>query len=223
MNPPPPAAGFWPRWLAWSIDALLLLPPTLLLAWLPLRDPLAAVPAAFDRVLATLDRSLHAALAAGGPELPFLGLMVQLADEPALREAALALNAGLLQLAGILLLAWLALAAPWWIGFEILRAATPGKRALGLRVVGADGGRLRLRRAGLRFLAGGLSWLTLNLGHAMAALPPTHRALHDRIAGTGVVHRDAARTGMPAWGWPLVGLQACALVLAVAWLAALPG
>jgi hypothetical protein len=42
----------------------------------------------------------------------------------------------------------------------------------------------------LRHAAGSLSWLTLNLGHLLAALPPHKRALHDWIAGARVVHRQ---------------------------------
>jgi uncharacterized RDD family membrane protein YckC len=75
-----------------------------------------------------------------------------------------------------------------------------GKRALGLRVVDRDGGQPGLARSVLRQLAGVLSWLTLNIGHAMAAIPPAHLALHDRLSGTRVVRDDAP---FPAWarGW----------------------
>ena len=38
----------------------------------------------------------------------------------------------------------------------------------------------------LRFFAGGLSWLALNLGHAMVGWRRDRRALHDLIAGTQV-------------------------------------
>src|SRR5690606_33587500 len=64
------------------------------------------------------------------------------------------------------------LAVAWFAGFEASPLqATPGKRALGVRVVDARGARLALGRAALRHLAGTLSWLSLNLGHLLAALP----------------------------------------------------
>jgi len=93
--------------------------------------------------------------------------------------------------------------------------ATPGKRLAGIQVVGPDGGRIGLPRAIARFLAAALSWLTLNLGHAMAAIAPEHRALHDRIAGTRVENADPSNTAMPAWGWIIIALTAGLFVLTV--------
>ena len=74
-----------------------------------------------------------------------------------------------------------------------------------LRAVARPGGSIHIRRAGLRHLAGVFSWLTLNIGHLLAASAPGHRALHDRIAGTQVVWVGAARR-VPAWGWLLVAV-----------------
>ena len=80
-----------------------------------------------------------------------------------------------------------ALALPWFVGFEASAwAATPGKRLLGLRVADRAGRRVSHARALARFAAGGLSWLTLNLGHALAGWRRDHRALHDLVAGTQV-------------------------------------
>ena len=69
----------------------------------------------------------------------------------------------------------------------------------------------------LRHVAGLLSWLTLNLGHALALLPPDKRALHDYIAGTRVV-RDARGARMPGWVAAWITLQVVAAVALVAWL-----
>src|SRR5690606_26268091 len=111
------------------------------------------------------------------------------------------------------------LALAWFAGFEASPLqATPGKRALGLRVVDARGARLALGRAALRHLAGTLSWLSLNLGHLLAALPPRHQALHDRLAGTRVLQRAGAR--LPAWSLAWLGLQLLAAVAAGACLLA---
>ena len=45
-------------------------------------------------------------------------------------------------------------------------------RAFGLKVTDVQGRRLKAGHALQRHLAAGLSWLTLNLGHAMALFPP---------------------------------------------------
>ncbi|MDQ3039674.1 MAG: RDD family protein, partial [Pseudomonadota bacterium] len=95
--------------------------------------------------------------------------------------------------------------------------ATPGKRALALLVVSSGGKTLTNGHALQRYLASSLSWLSLNLGHVLAALPPKHLALHDRISGTRVVRmrRDAR---MPAWAWAWLLLQGAATLAAVLWL-----
>jgi len=102
-------------------------------------------------------------------------------------------------------------AALYFVGFEgSAWQATPGKRLLGLAVVDLRGQRLGWPQAGARFLAGSLSWLSFNLGHALAGWRADGRALHDLIAGTRVV----ASTPPPRWGRWLLLIQ-LALVLGV--------
>jgi hypothetical protein len=91
--------------------------------------------------------------------------------------------------------------------------ATLGKRLLGIKVVDADGARIGLERAFGRFFAAALSWLSFNIGHAMAACKPEHRALHDYIAGTRVENADPSRPQMPLWGWLIVAANALVFVL----------
>ena len=86
------------------------------------------------------------------------------------------------------------LAALYFITFEASAwQTTPGKRVFGLRVIAISEPSLRWPRAALRYFAGSLSWLTLNLGHAMAAFRRDGRALHDLIADTAVVQCDRDR------------------------------
>lgn len=88
------------------------------------------------------------------------------------------------------------LACVYSLGFERSHwQATPGKRVLGLQVVRVDGGAMTLGTAMQRFLAAGLSWISLNLGHALAAFAP-YLALHDRLSRTRVL---ADSPGLPAW------------------------
>ncbi|MEO7478795.1 MAG: RDD family protein [Lysobacteraceae bacterium] len=93
--------------------------------------------------------------------------------------------------------------------------ATLGKRLIGIKVVDVDGQRIDRVRALGRFLAAGLSWLSLNIGHAMAAYPPQHRALHDYLAGTRVENTDPSRPQMPFWGWLIIGLHALLFLLGI--------
>ncbi len=68
--------------------------------------------------------------------------------------------------------------------------ATPGKRLMGLAVEGAKGEYpIGLGRAALRFLGYLVSGLPFGLGFLL--IPLTGTGLHDRIAGTRVVRRDA--------------------------------
>jgi uncharacterized RDD family membrane protein YckC len=92
---------------------------------------------------------------------------------------------------------------------------SPGKRALGLRVVRADGGPIRVRHALTRALVGlTLEWpglimpfVTWVVSMTTMILSPHGRRLGDLAAGTFVVHeRSAAEWGwMPAMPLPLAG------------------
>jgi uncharacterized RDD family membrane protein YckC len=73
--------------------------------------------------------------------------------------------------------------------FIAIKGATPGKMALGLRVVRADGSPVGLIRAVCRFLAFWiLGGLTLNLSCLTAALSNEKCALHDLVCGTRVIY-----------------------------------
>lgn len=97
---------------------------------------------------------------------------------------------GEILLIGVLGLAWAWLAAR-------LGGATPGKAALGLRVVGEDGAPAAMREAFVReilvkvVLQGGLSALTLGVAavvnHALPLWDREHRTGHDRLLRTRVV------------------------------------
>jgi len=73
-------------------------------------------------------------------------------------------------------------------GFFLSRyAATPGKKALGLKVLRPDGSQLSFMRAVCRSLASGLSGMILCIGYLMVAFDDERRALHDHICDTRVV------------------------------------
>ena len=65
--------------------------------------------------------------------------------------------------------------------------ATPGKMALGLKIVRADGSPISYARAFGRYFAKILSAIILLIGFMMAGWDPEKRALHDRICDTRVI------------------------------------
>ena len=185
---PGPPAGFWRRSAAWCLDWLLLAP----VLWLVVGSRLAAAAAQFAILRAQLEdwmvaQSLQADSIAD--------LWLQL-SRSALADSALQASVSLatLRLCGALTWALVIaalLASGYFIGFEASPwQATPGKRVFGLRVLAMDGRALSLPRAALRYFAGSLSWLSLNLGHALALFRRDGRALHDLIAGTAVIARS---------------------------------
>lgn len=204
------AAGFWRRCAAWSLDAAMLALPIALLGWPHLRDGAATVARDHRALLDAAGRSLADAVQAGtDPQ----ALAAQWLADPALHAATDALQHALWTLAWPPLLAFALLGAAWHAWFEASpRQATPGQRALGLRVVDAAGARVTPLRALARHAAGALSWLTLNLGHALALVPPERRALHDFVAGTRVV-QGAGDATLPMWARAWLWL----LVLALLW------
>ena len=212
---PLPRAGFWARYAAWSLDAACLLPLVALLSASRVAYAAAEACAAFDRLMQDIPPLLGDALA--GMQSP-LGLARQLLADPALAAASARLESALGSIVATPVLMYALLALLWSVGFERSRwQATPGKRALGLVVADAQGRRLKAGHALLRFLGAGLSWLTLNLGHAMAALPPRRLALHDLLSDTRVLRRLPSDR-LPAWAKAWLLAQLLAMVVAIAWL-----
>lgn len=214
-------AGFWRRAAAWSLDAL----PAGVLALVICLPRLRAAGAAFadawqPLVDALAQRMVDVAMAGdaapGGAAL--LALVRGALQDPAVLASAAALQAALPGLLLPPLVAFVALFAAWSLAFERspLRA-TPGKRVLGMHVATVDGGAPGMARLLLRFLAGGLSWLSLNIGHVLAAVAPAHATLHDRASGTRVLLDASAPARMPRWALAWLWLQAAGLLVASAW------
>ena len=85
------------------------------------------------------------------------------------------------------IIAWFVLGWTYFVFTESSSyQATLGKWLVGLRVENMYGQRLDWVEANNRFWAGGLSWLSLNIGHLMAHWRSDGRALHDLIAKTRV-------------------------------------
>jgi len=77
------------------------------------------------------------------------------------------------------------------IGFWRTCGATPGKIALGVRIVdAASGGRPSLGRLALRFLFYFVSAFPFYLGFFWAAIDRRKQGWHDKIAGTIVINSE---------------------------------
>lgn len=182
-------AGFWKRYVAYFIDLVLLY---LLVELLGLVVFLALGGHELRQLLDLLWR-LADPQQAGADPLPALAELGQVVVRTSLVSGT----------------AYLLLGGAYFVYHESSpRQATIGKRLVGIRVTDRHGARLTPARAAARFLAAGLSWLTLNLGHALAAWTPSRRALHDLAAGTRVLNVDPAQPQMPLWGWAVVAAHA---------------
>jgi uncharacterized RDD family membrane protein YckC len=89
---------------------------------------------------------------------------------------------------GISMLIGLALGVAYEVYFLSSNGATPGKMALGLRVIRADGGTISPMLALGRHFAMWVSTFILMIGYIMAGFDPEKRALHDRICETRVIY-----------------------------------
>ena len=93
-----------------------------------------------------------------------------------------------LMIQGVLMLISIAVGATYETYFVSTRGATPGKMALGLRIVRPNGSPVSAGLAFGRYLAHLLSGYLLGIGYLMAAFDGEKRALHDRICETRVVY-----------------------------------
>jgi len=73
------------------------------------------------------------------------------------------------------------------IAFEAIYSSTPGKYITGLKVIDKDGKKPLFYITLLRFLTSGLSWITMNIGHAMVHYRADRLSLHDIMSSTRVV------------------------------------
>jgi len=98
-------------------------------------------------------------------------------------------------LEGAINLAFFVLSALYYAQFHSSRGgATPGKMAVGIKVLRPDGARISVARAVWRLFATSLSGLSLGIGYVMAAFTQRKQALHDMLCDTLVVDKWAFST-----------------------------
>lgn len=134
----------------------------------------------------------------------------------AMRPGAIAGSAALLMLVAF---------GAQWLYFALFESsasqATPGKRAMGIKVVDHGGRRISFGRASGRYFGKILSGMILDIGYLMAGWTARKQALHDLLAGTLVVFRAVQpgqplpelRPPMPWYGWLLNILLGVGLAL----------
>lgn len=92
---------------------------------------------------------------------------------------------------GVLGLVNLVMACSYEALFVAQMGATPGKMALGMKVVRPDGSRVDLGRAAGRYFAKLLSMIVLFIGYIMVGFDSEKRGLHDMICDTRVVRQTS--------------------------------
>lgn len=76
--------------------------------------------------------------------------------------------------------------------------ATPGKKAVGIKVTDLEGNRIAFGRATGRHFAEWITGMTFFIGYVMVAFTQKRQSLHDMIAGTVVVAADAVPAAVAA-------------------------
>jgi uncharacterized RDD family membrane protein YckC len=97
----------------------------------------------------------------------------------------------------------LVISAAYWVGFWVWRGQTPGKMALGIKVIRTDSSPVKWQCALCRFLGYIVSAVTLFIGFIWVAFDGRKQGIHDKIADTYVVKlpvRQVAFTGHYARG-----------------------
>jgi uncharacterized RDD family membrane protein YckC len=82
---------------------------------------------------------------------------------------------------------WGVFVAVYFVGFWVLAGSTPGMRALGIRVTGADRDHVTIGHGLWRLVGLGLSFLSLGLGFLLILVDDRRRGLQDRVGGTLVI------------------------------------
>jgi uncharacterized RDD family membrane protein YckC len=115
------------------------------------------------------------------------GVGLSLGRNPDPSQVMAALPA-IMSLAGLSFLIQMAISLAYEVYFLTTKGATPGKMALGLKVIRADGGPISVGLAVGRYFAKYLSFFTFCIGFIIAGFDAEKRSLHDHICGTRVIY-----------------------------------
>ena len=85
----------------------------------------------------------------------------------------------------------------YFAGFWQWRGQTPGKMALGIKIIHTDGSSLNWGWAALRYLGYIVSAMVLYIGFILIAFDSRKQGLHDKIADTYVIKLPRRRVMLP--------------------------
>lgn len=123
----------------------------------------------------------------------------------------------------LLVLVWVASIVGPWLYTALFESsvmqATPGKKAIGLKVTDLQGNRISFGRATGRYFAEWITGMTFFVGYVMVAFTQKRQSLHDMIAGTVVVAAGAGPVQVagappvkPMSPWGIAGIFLLAFV-----------
>lgn len=142
------------------------------------------------RFVAVLIDGIILAIPIGILEVVIFGAMgasiANLGQNPA-PEDVFAVLGPMFAMIGVVSLVSIGLGCAYETFFVVKYGATPGKMALGLKVLRPDGSMLTAGRAAGRYFAKMLSGMIMYIGYIMAGFDEQKRSLHDRICDTRVV------------------------------------
>ena len=142
----------------------------------------------WNRVGAMLIDSTILAIVGGAVQSTFMGSFVAMPRvQPQPGAPPMEALGSLLGVLGLVTLLNMAIAACYEGIFVGKMAATPGKMAVGLKVVRADGSAVTIARGFGRYFAKFISSMTLLIGYIMVAFDGERRGLHVMICDTRVI------------------------------------
>lgn len=123
----------------------------------------------------------------------------------------------------LLILVWIASFVGPWLYAALFESstmqATPGKKAIGLKVTDLQGNRISFGRATGRYFAEYITGMTFLVGYVMVAFTQKRQSLHDMIAGTVVVAAGtepaavaASPPARPMSPWGIAGIFLLAFI-----------
>jgi uncharacterized RDD family membrane protein YckC len=143
------------------------------------------------RMLAWLIDTIILMVVASVVQFAFLGSFITVPNLQPGGDPTAAL-AGMMGMIGIVYLVNMVIGCSYEAGFvSSSLSATPGKLAVGLKVLRPDGSRVSLGRAVGRYFAKVLSGLILGIGYLIIAFDAEKRGLHDMICDTRVIQRQS--------------------------------
>ena len=136
---------------------------------------------------------------AGNESIELAGIMARLAAsiiDGIVLVLVASLLLGILSQAGVTLVQFIGLALPvvyHWYFWTRRDGQTPGKSAVGVRVIKADGSEISDIDAFIRAIGYHVSALLCGLGFIWAIFDGNNQTWHDKLAGTYVVSADSPR------------------------------